>query len=57
MRIPPTLSETGAKLNPDWLHKVLFDRARVRPYMHARMPQYGDHNYGTPADARLSARA
>ena len=44
VRIPPTLSETGAKLNRDWLHKVLFDRARVRPYMHARMPQYGEAN-------------
>lgn len=46
VRIPATLSETGAKLNPDWLHRVLFDRARVRPYMHTRMPQYGEANLG-----------
>lgn len=44
VRIPPTLSETGSKLNPDWLQRVLFDRARVRPYMHTRMPQYGEAN-------------
>ncbi|MCH2100961.1 MAG: c-type cytochrome [Planctomycetes bacterium] len=49
-RIPPALSEAGAKLNHDWLHKVLFDRARVRPYMHVRMPQYGEDNLTNLAD-------
>lgn len=55
VRIPPTLSETGAKLNRDWLHKVLFDRARVRPYMHARMPQYGEANLASLPDQFAAA--
>lgn len=45
-RIPPPLTRVGAKLRPEWLHKVLFDGATVRPYMHTRMPQYGEANLG-----------
>jgi len=41
-RIPPTLDGVGAKLRPEWLRKVLFDAGTVRPYMHTRMPQFGE---------------
>ena len=40
-RIPPPLTQVGAKLKPGWLAKVLYDRTRVRPYMTTRMPHYG----------------
>ena len=42
--IPPTLDGVGAKLKPEWLRKVLFDAETVRPYMHTRMPQFGEEN-------------
>ena len=45
-RIPPTLDGVGAKLKPEWLRKVLFDAENVRPYMHTRMPQFGEANLG-----------
>ena len=41
-RIPPPLDGVGAKLRPEWLRKVLFDGEIVRPYMHTRMPQFGE---------------
>ena len=41
-RIPPPLTQIGAKLRPEWLNQVLYDRQRVRPYMLARMPQFGE---------------
>ena len=40
-RIPPPLTLVGAKLQPAWLKKVLFDGESVRPYMATRMPKYG----------------
>ncbi len=40
-RIPPPLTWIGAKLQPAWLKKVLFDGESVRHYMATRMPQYG----------------
>ena len=43
-RIPPPLTLVGAKLQPVWLKKVLFDGESVRPYMTTRMPQYGQTN-------------
>lgn len=43
-RIPPPLTLLGAKLQPVWLKKVLFDAESVRPYMLTRMPQYGEPN-------------
>ncbi len=43
-RIPPQLTLLGAKVRADWLQGVLFDAAVVRPYMHVRMPQYGEPN-------------
>ncbi len=45
-RIPPPLTLVGAKLQPAWLKKVLFDGESVRPYMATRMPQYGTANLG-----------
>ncbi len=43
-RIPPQLTLAGAKLQRDWMRKVLFDRASVRKYMHTRMPRFGEAN-------------
>ena len=49
-RIPPPLTLTGAKLRPEWLNRVLYDRETVRPYMHTRMPQFGEQALqGLPA--------
>ncbi len=45
-RIPPPLTLLGAKLQPAWLKKVLFDGESVRHYMPTRMPQYGTANLG-----------
>jgi len=45
-RIPPPLTLVGAKLQPAWMKKVLFDGESVRPYMATRMPQYGTSNLG-----------
>ena len=43
-RIPPPLTLVGAKLQPVWMKKVLFDGESVRHYMATRMPQYGTSN-------------
>ncbi len=43
-RIPPPLTLMGAKLQPNWMKKVLFDGESVRAYMSTRMPQYGPAN-------------
>lgn len=43
-RIPPLLTLVGAKLQPAWMKKVLFDGESVRHYMATRMPQYGTAN-------------
>lgn len=58
-RIPPQLTLVGAKLQGDWLRKVLFDGARVRPYMTTRMPQFGETNLAAlpAAFAELEADA
>ena len=45
-RIPPELTLAGAKLKPSWMHKVLFDGESARPYMHTRMPGFGEANLG-----------
>ena len=42
--IPPHLNGVGDKLKPQWLEKVLFAGASVRPYMATRMPQFGEAN-------------
>ncbi|MFO0869174.1 MAG: c-type cytochrome [Pirellulales bacterium] len=43
-RIPPPLTLVGAKLQPAWMKRVLFDGESVRHYMTTRMPQYGEPN-------------
>lgn len=45
-KIPPTLSHVGAKLKPEWIHKVLIEGVRQRPYMNVVMPHYGAENIG-----------
>ena len=55
--IPPHLTGVGAKLKPQWLEKVLFTGASVRPYMAARMPQFGESNVKQLAAAFIHADA
>jgi mono/diheme cytochrome c family protein len=43
-RLPPTLTDVGAKLTSEWLHALLADGAVSRPYMATRMPQFGESN-------------
>ena len=45
-RFPPSLSLAGAKLKPGWINKVMFDGDSARPYMHTRMPSFGEDNLG-----------
>ncbi len=47
-RIPPLLSEVGAKLTTAWMKKVLTGEARIRPHMHARMPVFGASTASLP---------
>jgi cbb3-type cytochrome oxidase cytochrome c subunit len=49
-RIPPPLTMVGAKLRAEWLKKVLYDGASVRPYMKTRMPQFGSVGLADLAD-------
>jgi mono/diheme cytochrome c family protein len=45
-RIPPPLVRAGGKLHAAWIARVLTEGARVRPYMAARMPQFGAARVG-----------
>ena len=45
-RLPPTLTGVGAKLNPDYVKQILDKGTHDRPYMHTRMPGFGDANVG-----------
>jgi mono/diheme cytochrome c family protein len=45
-RLPPPLDGVGAKLNPAYLKQLLDKGAHDRPYMHTRMPGFGDANVG-----------
>jgi mono/diheme cytochrome c family protein len=54
-RIPPHLSQTGAKLRRPWLSEVLLRGGRARPYMHTRMPQFGEANVGGLIDLFIQA--
>jgi mono/diheme cytochrome c family protein len=40
-RYAPPLTGIGRKLQPEWFAKVLSGEARVRPYLHTKMPVYG----------------
>jgi mono/diheme cytochrome c family protein len=48
-RIPPDLSGVGFKLTTSWLGQVLLHAGRARPYLAARMPQFGEENVGALA--------
>ena len=43
-RLPPPLSDVGAKLTPAGLEAVLLQGHRQRPYVDAAMPQFGEAN-------------
>lgn len=49
-RIPPHLTQVGAKLRRSWLEEVLLREGRARPYMHTRMPSFGAENIGHLVD-------
>ena len=48
---PPRLTGAGHKLRTAWLHQVLTQSGRARPWMTLRMPQYGQSNVGFLVDA------
>lgn len=54
-RIPPHLSQVGGKLHREWLEKVLVGEGRARPYMHTRMPSFGEGNVGHLTDLFVAA--
>ncbi|HEX4796057.1 MAG TPA: c-type cytochrome [Humisphaera sp.] len=37
----PPLAIAGQKLRPEWIHAVLEDKQRVRPWLRLRMPHFG----------------
>lgn len=43
-RLPPALTGVGDKLQSEWLADVLTKAGAARPYMNARMPQFGAAN-------------
>ncbi len=43
-RIPPPLTQVGAKLTPDWMREVLLRGGRQRFYLNTRMPQFVEAN-------------
>ena len=43
-RIPPDLTDVGAKLKPQALRRILAGDRIHRPYLHARMPAFGYRN-------------
>ena len=53
-RIPPSLTGVGAKLKPAYLKKILNEGSHDRPYMHTRMPKFGDANVGILVDLYAS---
>lgn len=45
-RLPPPIDGVGAKLNADYLKKILEQGVDDRPYMHVKMPGFGAANVG-----------
>lgn len=45
-RLPPPLTDVGAKLKPEWMAGVLLHGKRQRAYVDAAMPQFGEANVG-----------
>jgi mono/diheme cytochrome c family protein len=54
-RLPPRLTGEGWKLATPWIHEVLTNAGRARPYMATRMPQFGESHVGSLADALAQA--
>ncbi|MFN0074936.1 MAG: c-type cytochrome [Prosthecobacter sp.] len=49
-RLPPPLTDVGAKLTPSWIAAVLLNGQRQRHYLDAAMPQFGETNVGHLVD-------
>ncbi len=45
-RLPPPLTDVGAKLTLGWISAVLLNGQRQRNYLDAAMPQFGEANVG-----------
>lgn len=45
-RLPPPLTNVGAKLTPAWISEVLLQGKRQRGYLDTSMPQFGEANVG-----------
>jgi mono/diheme cytochrome c family protein len=45
-RIPPPLTQVGAKLQSTWIADAMLHGKRQRNYVNASMPQYGEANVG-----------
>lgn len=56
-RIPPHLNEVGAKLTIGAMERILGEGFSVRPYLSARMPQFGAHNVAALPAALAKADA
>jgi mono/diheme cytochrome c family protein len=50
-RVPPPLDGAGGKLNPEYLRGLLDRGVHDRPYMHTRMPGFGNDNVGQLVEA------
>lgn len=57
-RYPPSLEQVGRKLRAERLEDVLAQGTKVRPYLAARMPRFGEHSLAglAPALAALDLR-
>ncbi|MBI3468267.1 MAG: c-type cytochrome [Planctomycetes bacterium] len=45
-RLPPLLTGAGAKLTAAWMRHIFASGSKDRPYMHTRMPKFGEANIG-----------
>ena len=45
-RLPPPLTDVGAKLTATWMADVLLHGGRQREYLNTSMPQFGESNVG-----------
>lgn len=50
-RLPPPLNGVGDKLRPEWMRRIFNQGADDRPYMLARMPEFGLSNVGHLVEA------
>ncbi|MEZ6036125.1 MAG: cytochrome c [Planctomycetota bacterium] len=54
-RLPPPLADVGAKLQRKWLERTLARGQRERPYLHVRMPGFGEAFAGELAELFATA--